>query len=145
MRVHPIPTAILALGALAFAAPAAAQSYVSATSIDGPYVDEVIVPGPSYSHGRAGSLSRAVSIADLDLATYGGQQIMKMRVRDTARDLCRILGEGRGAGGSLLPSCEDQAVRDARPQMRLAVKQAYARTAYAYLDSRYYPYADTPY
>jgi hypothetical protein len=63
-------------------------------------------------------------------------------VRDTARDLCRALGEEASGPSPLIPSCEQQAIRDARPQVRLAVDQAYANARYAALDRRdpYAPY-----
>lgn len=124
--------AILALGAAAFAAPAAAQYVYDPYS--GTYVAEVVVPGRYYRDWRGDRpmrLSRAVSYRDLDLATYDGQRVLKMRIRATARDICRELGEGPGAGGPLLRSCEDDAVRSARGQMRYAIARAQARTYYA--------------
>ena len=133
----PTACAALALGATVAlsAVPAQAQyayetpAYVSAT-----YVDEVVVPG-RYGRDGPNTLSRAVSYRDLDLTTYGGRQVLKMRIRDTARDLCRELGEGPGNGGPLLGrSCVDDAVRGARSQMRVAVNRAFARTYYAALD-----------
>ncbi|MDB5424995.1 MAG: hypothetical protein JWQ29_2411 [Phenylobacterium sp.] len=129
---HPTPKgplcAALALAAAgAIAAPAAAQTYVDGS----PYVDELVVTGPSYD-GRPARLSRAVSIADLDLSTPQDRAVLRLRVRDTARDLCRALGE-TGESGPLVPSCEDQARRDATPQMRVAINRAYARRTYASL------------
>ena len=111
--------------AAAFGAPANAQ-----------YVDEVVVTGPVGRDGPS-SLSQRVSYADLDLATYAGQEVLRLRIRDTARSLCRALGEDRFSGGPLTPSCESEAIRDARSQMRRAVRVAYART-----DRTYYAAAD---
>jgi UrcA family protein len=138
----PLCTAV-ALAAAAVAAPAAAQPYVDEVPlyVSANYVDEVIVPGPMSVDGRTARLSRTISIRDLDLATRQDQALLRLRIRDTARDLCRALGEDGRGYSPVVPSCEDQAVRDARPQVRLAVDQAYARR-YAALE---FPYAPNPY
>jgi len=129
--IRPACAALALCAAGAKAAPAQAQ-YIYETP-SGTYVDEVVVPG-RYGPDGPTTLSRAVSYRDLDLTTYEGRQVLKMRIRDTARDLCRELGEGRGNGGPLLGrSCEDDAVRGARTQMRFAVNRAHARTYYAAL------------
>jgi len=134
MRAHTLTAvAALALGAAATAAPAAAQyAYDNAS---GAYVDEVVVPGTRHRYRGDGptTLSRAVSYRDLNLASYDGQQVLKMRIRATARDICRELGEGRGNGGPLMRSCEDDAVRSARGQVRFAVARAQSRSYYASL------------
>jgi UrcA family protein len=122
--------AALALAA-AVALPAAAQSayddhYVAYDSEVAP----VVVMGHPGPNGPS-RLSQAVSYADLDLTTYQGRDVLKLRVRDTAHRLCRALGEGNDISGPLLPSCEDQAYRDARPQIRWAIDHAYARAEYA--------------
>ena len=123
-----------ALIALAFGATsAAAQSYAA----DGPYVDEVIV-SPLY-RGSPDRLSRVVSIRDLDLTTLSGREVLRLRIRDTARDICRELGEDRFSGSAITSSCVDQAIRDARPQVRLAQRQAWTNRSYAYLEPQY-PY-----
>ena len=127
-----IAGAALAGAAIALAlAPTAAAA--QAVYDDGTYVDEVVVT-PYYYRNGPDRLSRVVSIRDLDLTTPSGREVMRLRIRDTARDLCRALGESPGSR-----SCEDQAIRDARPQARLAVNQAFANRSYAYLDSGY-PY-----
>lgn len=133
MRAHTLTAiAALTLGAAAAATPAAAQ--YTYDNYSGAYVEEVVVPGTyRYRGARPNTLSRRVSYRDLDLATYDGQQVLKMRIRATARDICRDLGEGRGSGGPLLRSCEDDAVRSARGQMRTAVARAHARSYYAAL------------
>jgi UrcA family protein len=134
MRAHIITTtacAALALGAAAAAMPAAAQ--VTYDPYTGTYVDEVVVPGRYYRGDRPTTLSRAVSYRDLDLTTYSGQRTLKLRIQATARDLCRELGEGRGNGGPLVRSCEDDAVRSARNQTRYAIARAQARSYYASL------------
>jgi len=133
MRVPLIAAAALAV---ATALPAAAQTYYD----DTPTVDEVIVaPLGPYPSGP-NRMSQRVSIADLDLTTGYGREALRLRVRDAAHRVCRALGEDSGAGGPLLPSCEDQAIRDTRSQVRVAVNQAYASRAYAYLDQPYQPY-----
>jgi UrcA family protein len=134
MRVPLIAAAALAA---ATALPAAAQVY---TYDDGTVVDEVIVsPIGPYRNGPD-RMSQRVSLSDLDLTTYAGRQVMRLRVRDAARNVCRALGEGPGNGGPLLRSCEDQAIRDTAPQMRVAVNEAIRSRAYAYNDLGAYPY-----
>jgi UrcA family protein len=124
--------AALALGTAATAAPAAAQ--YTYDNYSGAYVDEVVVPGRyRYRGDGPATLSRVVSYRDLNLASYDGQQVLKMRIRATARDICRELGEGRGNGGPLLRSCVDDAVRSARGQMRFAIARAQSRSYYASL------------
>jgi len=78
-----------------------------------PAPEEIIV------EGRLGTvpdsvkmLSQAVSYADLDLSTKEGRDILRQRVRLTARFLCNKLGES-GSSSSLVPSCQDEAVRSA--------------------------------
>ena len=133
MRVQPTLAALAFAGAAALAVPAAAQTYYYE-----PTVGEVVVTplGPMYDRDGRVSLSRVVSYADLDLTTYGGQQILRQRIRATARDICRQLGDvPGGVTGSLLPrgDCVSDAVRNARGQMQFAVNRAYARTYYASL------------
>jgi UrcA family protein len=126
---------IAGLAAASAALPAAAQGYYD----DTPTVAEVVITPQHYGpDGRPDRMSRVVSLRDLDLTTLEGRRIMRLRVRDTARDICRALGES-SAGGPLTPSCVDQAVRDAQPQMRTAVNTAYRTQTYALLEP--YPYA----
>jgi UrcA family protein len=133
MRAHlTTACAALALGAAAALATPAAAQYAYSTPGE-TYVGEVVVPGRYSPNGRT-TLSRVVSYRDLDLTTYAGQRELKLRIRDTARDICRELGEGRGNGGPLLGrSCEEDAVLGARGQMRFAVARAQARSYYASL------------
>jgi UrcA family protein len=139
-RLHRPVTAALALAAAAaFTAPAAAQTYY-----DDSYstVEPLVVYGPAYRYrDDVQRMSRVVNLRDLDLTTYEGQRVMEWRVRQTARDICRDLGESRFGDSLSRGSCETRAVRDARPQMRVAVNTAFAvRNAYAYSDLRS-PYA----
>lgn len=130
MRAHNLSRASCAAAAVAVAALISGPAHAQ-------YVDEVVVTGPV---GRDGPdrLSQRVSYADLDLATYAGRQVLKMRIRDTARGLCRALREDSIAASPLIPSCETQAVRDAHGQVRdatrIAVARAEGRTYYAYAD-----------
>lgn len=139
----PLCAALALAAGAAVAVPAAAQAYADEAPlyVSANYVDEVVVPGPLSADGRPARLSRVISIRDLDLATREDQALLRLRIRDTARDLCRALGEDGRGYSPVAPSCEDQAVRDARPQVRLAVNQAYARR-YAALE---FPYAPYPY
>jgi len=142
---RPLGVALSLAAAFAVAAPAAAQIYDPATdTYTGPYVDELVVIGPVGPDGPR-RLSQAVSIRDLDLVTREDREVLRIRIRDTARDLCRALGEDSSGPSPLIPSCEQQAVRDARPQVRRAIDEAYAGARYAALEAspyapRYYPY-----
>jgi UrcA family protein len=110
---------------------------VAAAPAQAQYVDEVVVTGPVNRDGPS-RLSQRVSYADLDLATYAGQEVLRLRIRDTARDLCRALGEDRSSWSPLVPTCESQAIRDARGQVRhatrIALARAEGRTYYAYAE-----------
>ena len=130
--------ALASAAAFAVAAPAAAQVYDSARDAD-PVLDEVIVTGPMTPDGPA-SLSRVISLRDLDLAWPEDREVLRIRIRDTARGLCRALGEDASGPSPLIPRCEDRAIRNVRPQVRLAIDQAYARARYAALDVPYRPY-----
>ena len=141
MRAHPrsilthrrLAVALaLALAAGFAAQTAAAQSYVGPAEVD----EVVVTPLPRFDRDVA-RMSRAVSYADLDLTTYAGQRMLEWRVRDTARSICRALGESPTATSGVTRSCQADAVRSARPQLAFAVRRAYAQaatTAYAALD-----------
>lgn len=109
--------ALAGFAALA-AAPAQAQE-----------VDEITVMGSIGPDGQPQTLSRAVSFADLDLATDAGADELRVRIRATARDLCRQLGETGGAG--VTPSCVDQATRNALNDARLVIAAARSPAALA--------------
>jgi len=129
-----------ALIALAFGATSAAaqDAYVD------PTVDEVTVAGPAVTRGDVTRLSRVVSVRDLDLTTISGQEVLRMRIRDTAREVCRELNRGPDFSTGAVQTCATQAIRNPRPQVRMATNYAYAtRSAYAYLD-RPYPYETYP-
>ena len=127
MRAPYLKLAAAVLAAGVAAAPLAAQSQS--------YVDEVVV-APRYGPDGPRSLSQAVPVDDLDLTSRAGREIMRLRVHQTAGDLCRALKEDPDAWSPLTRSCREDAKRSARTQMRMAVDQAYARAdAYAYLDA----------
>jgi UrcA family protein len=87
---------------LATAAPALAQAE-----------EDIIVTGRyGPAPADAQSLSQTVSYADLDLSTAAGRDILRHRLRLTARYLCDKLGESDTAA-SVGPSCRDAAAKDA--------------------------------
>ena len=83
---------------------------------------EIIVTAPS-GRPNAKGLSAPVSYRDLDLTTNAGRNSLTQRVRTTARDLCRRLGESN-KGTHRAGTCEQDAVNSARDQQRMAVAQA---------------------
>jgi UrcA family protein len=128
-----------ALGAagLAFAAaPSLAQVITNS-------VGEVTVMGKWGPNGPQ-SLSRIVSVADLDLTTNVGVTEMKARVRSTARDICNEL-EGKGGGGpsGLVRSCEADAIASAQGQMRTAIAMAHGPRPLAEAPAYVAPAGDT--
>lgn len=112
--------AALAAFVTAAAAPAFAQTTVQELTVTGRYG-----VGPEVRR-----LSAVVSYADLDLTTDAGRTALRERVRSTASDLCRRLGEGAAGGTALVPSCEQDAVNSVHQQERVAIAQAKPR-AYA--------------
>ncbi|WP_091739650.1 UrcA family protein [Phenylobacterium immobile] len=100
MRRTPVLTAA---AALCLAAPAFAQA-----------VNEVTVMGHYAGQGeKPMSISRVVSYADLDLSRSKDMDILKQRVRYTARRICAELGEAPTNQANLDRSCQDTAVREA--------------------------------
>lgn len=124
MRKIALITAAAALTAagLGAAAPASAQSYV----------DELVVEG--YGPDGPDRMSRAVAYDDLDLTTLEGREVLRLRIRDTAGDICRALREDPDARSPLIDSCRNDAIKSARMQVRAAIDRAYANATYAYLD-----------
>lgn len=95
-------------------------------------VEELTVVGSYGPDGRPQTLSRIVDISDLDLRTDAGVDLMKLRVRDTARDICRELNaQDHPRELSLQQACIDQAVASAAMQQRTAIAQARASQSYA--------------
>jgi UrcA family protein len=112
---------VLAAGvAVAGVGTALAQTTVGEVTVTGRYG-----PGPDVR-----SLSAPVSYSDLDLTTGAGREALRQRVKLTARDLCRQLGEANMGGTAVQPSCEQDAINSATAQERVAFEQAVPR-AYA--------------
>jgi len=102
-------------GLLLTAAPAFAQSTVGEITVTGRF-------------GEASRLSAPVSYADLDLTLKSDQDVLKTRIKDTAKDLCRQLGEANQGSSPLVPSCEEGAWRDAQKQVTEAIAMAPGKT-----------------
>lgn len=109
--------AAAAAAGLAFSMPAAAQA-----------VSEITVMGKMGPDGQARSLSAPVSFADLDLTMPSDQDVLKTRIRDTARDLCAKLGE-TNSGDALAPGCTDAAKKDAWAQAEVVIASAVPKGA----------------
>jgi len=143
MRARSIPTlrpgrrlaVAIALGVAAgFAAQAAAAQVAAGDAYVGPEVAEVVITPLPRGDRDVARMSRVVSYADLDLTTAYGQHELQWRIRDTARSICRALGERSGG------ECQRNAIRSARPQLAFAVNRAYARAA----ETRAYASLDPP-
>ena len=130
----------LALAA-GFAAQAAAAQPLDQDYVGPAYVEELVIAPPVVRRDRdVQRLSQAVSYADLDLTTYHGRDVLAWRIRDTARQVCRALGESPRATSGATRSCQADAVRSVRGQMIFAVRRAYAQAesrAYAYVAPLY--------
>jgi UrcA family protein len=115
---------LLSLAAvLAASAPAFAQS-----------VEELVITG--HGHGeRPASASQRVSYADLNLARTGDQAVLKHRIVAAAKDVCREVGEDAPLRGNLGKSCQDNSMRDAMIQVRVAFADAQAYQAFAANDA----------
>jgi len=91
----------------------AAMLGASAPLLAQPANEDIIVTG---RYGKlpdsVQSASQPVSYADLDLSTQAGRDILRHRIRLTARFLCEKLGE-TDTSSSVVPSCRDAAVKDA--------------------------------
>lgn len=115
--------ALAATGFVSVAAPALAQVYYT--------VPEVVVTPRYGPDGRPDTLSRTVSIADLDLRYDRDVREMQRRVRTTARQICDELGESSSIP-TVGTTCVNDAVRRTDYQMRTAIAQARSSTYYAY-------------
>jgi UrcA family protein len=111
---------LLSLAAvLAASAPALAQS-----------VEELVITG--HGHGeRPASASQRVSYADLNLTQAGDRAVLKHRIVTAAKDVCREVGEDAPLRGNLGKSCQDNSIRDAMVQVRVAFADAHAYQAFA--------------
>jgi len=112
MRLTFVPPAFAAAAALAFAAPALAQT-----------IEELTVTGHIPAQ-RLRSLSERVSFADLDLTYAPDRDRLEMRVNNAARRVCTQLNQQSPNAANLGHSCQEVAVRDAMSQVRFAVADA---------------------
>ena len=90
-----------------------------------PPPEEIIVTG-RYGPGpdSVRSLSMPVSYADLDIRTAKGWDMLRQRVKLTARFLCEKLGE---SDTSAMPSCRNAAVSSAMGRVLTAREHAAPR------------------
>ncbi|MFL5294905.1 MAG: UrcA family protein [Phenylobacterium sp.] len=109
--MRPVVLAAAAVAALAFSAPALAQT-----------VDELTVTGRALRAPQ--SLSERVSYADLDLNQARDRKVLLQRVNAAAGRVCDQLDEPRPHAGNLGRSCQELAVRAATDQVRLAFADA---------------------
>lgn len=97
----------LAMGAAALALASAPAAMAQAAP------EEIIVEGRYGTvPDSVKTLSQAISYADLDLSTDEGRDILRQRIRLTARFLCNKLGE-TSSSTPLTPSCQQEATRSA--------------------------------
>jgi UrcA family protein len=109
---------------VAAGAPALAQPITQTTT------GELVVTGRYYVGPNVRALSAPVSYRDLDLTTGAGRDTLKQRVKTTAADLCKRLGEGGMGGTPAMTSCEQDAINSAAEQERVAFAEP-APSAYA--------------
>ena len=97
-------------------------------------IEQLTVTGHALRNERM-SISRAVSFADLDLTRAADRRMLRMRISDTAGDICEELNEPPPSAANLGRSCQDIARRNAMDQVRVAVANArgaaYAEAAFA--------------
>lgn len=114
--------ATLAAAATLAGAPAFAQT-----------VEELTITGHALKNQQL-SKSRVVSFADLDLTRPADRQTLRMRIADTAGDVCEELNEPGPTPGNLGRSCQEIATRNGFADVKVAV--AAARGA-AYADAAF--------
>jgi UrcA family protein len=114
-----LPLLSLAAILTAASAPAFAQS-----------VEELVITG--HGHGeRPVSASQRVSYADLDLTQADDRAMLKHRIVVAAKDVCREVGEDAPLRGNLGKSCQDNSIRGAMVDVRIAFADAQAYQAFA--------------
>jgi UrcA family protein len=113
LRRLTVAGAVLAvIGAVSAASPALAQAASGQSS-----VEELTVTGRYGAvPDNVKSLSLPVSYADLDLSTDAGKHEFRHRISLTARYLCDKLGEPDTTSNGIVPSCRDDAERNANAQ-----------------------------
>ena len=108
---------------------AAALAVTSAPAFAQP-VEELVITG--HGHGeRAASASERVSYADLDLTRASDRAMLKHRIVLAAKDVCREVGEDAPLRGNLGRSCQDNSIRNAMVDVRIAFADAQAYQAFA--------------
>jgi UrcA family protein len=112
----------LALGSIGVALPTAAGAQPAEQ-------DGVTVYGRRLPPGEPGELSRAVSYRDLDLRTDMGATTLRKRVKDTAAELCKELGDTETRSTSIIPTCEEVAVGAASWDVRRVITAARQESA----------------
>ncbi len=129
------PLAFIAAGtlALALAAPAArAQDYRETSYYSNGAGEQIEVIAPRHHDERSVigapirdvAISQAVRFDDLDLRTQEGAHILRARVRDAARDLCRRLDTRYPISTDDSPPCYSTALDDAMAQADRAIDDA---------------------
>jgi UrcA family protein len=113
---------------------AATAVLAGAPALAQPTLDELTVTGHALRNERM-SISRAVSFADLDLTRAADRRMLRMRISDTAGDVCEELNEPPPSAANLGRSCQEIARSNAMDQVRVAVANArgaaYAEAAFA--------------
>jgi UrcA family protein len=119
---------------LALATLAAAAATLAGAPAFAQTVEELTITGHSLKNQQL-SKSRVVSFADLDLTRPADRQTLRMRVADTAGDVCEELNEPGPTPGNLGRSCQEIAARNAFADVKVAVAAArgaaYADAAFA--------------
>lgn len=123
-----IPLAAATL--LAFAAPAVAQDYGYDTSYE-TSGEDVVVTAPRYSPERSligapyryVSMSKGVYVGDLDLRSGYGIHVMRDRIRNTARRMCRQLDMRYPISAPDSPDCYTNAMNNAMYRANVAIAQ----------------------
>jgi UrcA family protein len=119
---------------LTLATLAAAATLAGAPAFAQTPLEEVTITGHAL-RGQQMSKSRAVSFADLDLTRPADRRMLRMRVTNTAGDLCQELNEPAPSASNLGRSCQEIATRNAMVDVKVAVAAArgaaYANNAFA--------------
>lgn len=95
----------------------AATSAVASPTLAAPYL--------TITDNGGGSRTARISVADLDLASFEGQQVLDQRVDSAIRRVCRTSGEL----WAVSQACRKAARVQAKPQVFAAVQRAQTRLA----------------
>lgn len=133
MRTGPLRTALLAAGTLLLLGTSAnAQGYGYQDASYSTADEDVTVSVPRYAPQRSPlgapyryiSMSKGVYVGDLNLRTRHGVHVMRDRISDTARNMCRQLNVRYPITAPGSPGCYTTAMNDAMYQANIAVAQA---------------------